>query len=81
MKAIINGKLVLGGATVEGMTVRFHEKICAITTPDRVEKTDEVIDAQGLFVLPGLVDMHIHGYLGEDASDGSEDPCMKIMLK
>ena len=73
MKAIINGKLVLEGATVEGMAVRFEKTIAAITTTDSVEENDEIIDAKGLYVLPGLVDMHIHGYLGEDASDGSEE--------
>ena len=31
----------------------------------------EVIDAGGKYVAPGLVDIHIHGYLGEDVSDGT----------
>ena len=30
-------------------------------------------DAQGGYIIPGLVDMHIHGYLGEDTSDGKVD--------
>ncbi|MBQ3668230.1 MAG: N-acetylglucosamine-6-phosphate deacetylase [Clostridia bacterium] len=78
MNAIINGKIVLEGATVEGMAIRFDKKIRAITTHDRLEKGDTVIDAQGLYVLPGLVDMHIHGYLGEDASDGKPDGIRKM---
>ena len=78
MKAIINGKIVLEGATVDGMALRFDDKIRAITTADRLDANDEIIDAKGLFVLPGLVDMHIHGYLGEDASDGSADGIRKM---
>lgn len=31
----------------------------------------EVIDGEGLFAIPGLVDLHLHGALGGDASDGS----------
>jgi N-acetylglucosamine-6-phosphate deacetylase len=27
------------------------------------------MDAKGAYVAPGLIDIHIHGYLGEDASD------------
>ena len=30
----------------------------------------ETLDARGLYVLPGLVDIHIHGYAGADFCDG-----------
>lgn len=30
----------------------------------------EEIDAEGMYLIPGLVDMHIHGAMGEDFSDG-----------
>lgn len=33
-------------------------------------RTDEEIDAEGLYVLPGLVDVHSHGADGCDAEDG-----------
>ena len=33
----------------------------------------EVIDAKGGYTLPGLIDIHIHGYLGEDSTDGIAD--------
>ncbi|MBQ6645834.1 MAG: N-acetylglucosamine-6-phosphate deacetylase [Clostridia bacterium] len=78
MKAIVNGKIVLEGATVEGIALRFDDKIRAITTRDELDPSDEIIDAGGLFVLPGLVDIHIHGYLGEDASDGSAEGVRKM---
>lgn len=78
MKAIVNGKTVLEGATVEGIALRFDDKLRAITTKDELDPQDEIIDAGGLFVLPGLVDMHIHGYLGEDASDGSANGIRKM---
>ncbi len=73
MKAIINGKIVLEGATVSGMTLLFDDKIQAFETSTAPANADTVIDAKGRYVLPGLVDMHIHGYLGEDASDGKAE--------
>lgn len=30
----------------------------------------EIVDASGLWVAPGLVDLHIHGLLGHDCMDG-----------
>ncbi|MBQ3064117.1 MAG: N-acetylglucosamine-6-phosphate deacetylase, partial [Clostridia bacterium] len=38
----------------------------------------DCIDAKGNYVAPGLIDLHIHGYLGEDASDGKVDGIRKI---
>ena len=78
MKAIINGKIVLEGATVSGMTLLFDDKIQAFETSDATVNADTVIDAKGRYVLPGLVDMHIHGYLGEDASDGKAEGIRKM---
>lgn len=40
----------------------------------------ERLDAQGRMVLPGLMDLHIHGYQGEDASDGSFEG-LKVMAQ
>jgi N-acetylglucosamine-6-phosphate deacetylase len=39
----------------------------------------EVIDAEGLLVLPGLVDIHSHGAAGEDFSDGNPEGLKKIL--
>lgn len=38
----------------------------------------EEIDAQGLYLIPGLIDMHIHGAVGKDFSDGDADGLHKI---
>ena len=38
------------------------------------ESTDEtVIDASGCYVIPGLVDVHFHGCVGEDFSDATPE--------
>ena len=37
------------------------------------EEGEEVLDAQGLYALPGLVDIHFHGAMGKDFCDGTED--------
>ena len=78
MKAIINGRIVTPESVVEGKVLVYDEKIQGIV--ETAPAGAEVIDAQGGYVIPGLVDMHIHGYLGEDASDGSYEG-LKIMAE
>lgn len=48
---------------------------------DKAEYQDdgEVIDAEGLLALPGLVDIHSHGAAGEDFSDGNPEGLKKIL--
>lgn len=80
MRAIINGKIVLPDRVEEGAALVFDRKIEGVVAPEQLPSDAEIIDAQGSYVLPGLIDMHIHGYLGEDASDGSAEG-LKIMAE
>ena len=67
MRAIINGKIVLSDGIIEGKALLFEDKIIGISdTWDGCE----IIDARGGYVTPGLIDVHIHGYLNTDVSDG-----------
>lgn len=70
MKAIINGRIILPDQMKENCALLFDEKIIGIVPAAEVPAEAECIDAAGKYVIPGLIDMHIHGYLGEDASDG-----------
>lgn len=78
MKAIINGKIVLEDRVAEGLAVLFDTKISGIVPANEVPADAEIIDAAGNYVIPGLIDMHIHGYLGEDASDGTYEGIKKM---
>ena len=79
MKCIINGKVILKDKIAENLAVVFDEKIEKIVDAKEVNTVDyEVIDACGKYVAPGLVDMHIHGYLGADVSDGDKDGIRKM---
>ena len=61
---ISNAKVFLNGRFVEG-GIEFDEKITAVGC----EVTGGE-DLGGCYVIPGLVDIHTHGALSEDASDG-----------
>lgn len=79
MKCIINGHIVLPDSVVSGFAIVFDETIQAIIPQSEIQTEEyDIIDAKGNIVAPGLVDIHIHGYLGEDASDGSAEG-LKVM--
>lgn len=80
MKCIINGKLILPDQILEGKAIVFDQKIEAIVDPSELDqyKDLEVIDAEGQYVSPGLVDVHIHGCGGDDTSDNKPGAIQKM---
>ncbi|MBR4881130.1 MAG: N-acetylglucosamine-6-phosphate deacetylase, partial [Clostridia bacterium] len=79
MKCIINGQLILPTEVVSGMAIIFDEKIEKIVPQSEVDLSAyEIIDAEGKWVAPGLVDIHSHGYMGADTSDGDPDGIRKM---
>jgi len=78
MKAIVNGKIILKDRIVEGNALLYSDVIEGIIPVDDVPVDAEIIDAGGGYVSPGLIDMHIHGYLGKDVCDGEEESIRTI---
>ena len=72
MKAIINGKIILKDRVVEGCALLYSDVIEGIVLASQLPDDVEIIDAEGGYVSPGLIDLHIHGYLGCDVCDGEE---------
>ena len=66
MKAIINGRIVLKDRVVENSALLYSDVIEGIVPADKLPEGVEIIDAKGGYVAPGLIDLHIHGYLGKD---------------
>ena len=78
MKAIINGKIILKDRILENCALLFSNVIDGIVPMDNVPSGIETIDAKGGYVSPGLIDLHIHGYLGKDVCDGEEESIKTI---
>lgn len=78
MKAIINGKIILKDRILEDSALLYSDVIEGIVPCDSVPEGVEVIDAKGGYVAPGLIDLHIHGYLGKDVCDGEEESIRTI---
>lgn len=44
------------------------------------ESAQQVIDGEGAYALPGLIDLHFHGCVGADFCDGSREALEKISV-
>ena len=76
---IIGGKIVLPEAVVEGKALAFSQETGKIEgIVDTVPAGADTIDACGNYIAPGLVDIHIHGYLGEDTCDAKPEGIQKM---
>ena len=78
MKAITNGKIILKDRILENCTLIFSDVIEEIVPDCYIPKDAQIIDANGGYVMPGLIDIHIHGYLGKDVCDGEEESIRTI---
>ncbi len=78
MKAIVNGKIILKDRVVENGVLLFSDVVLGIVSEGSIPENAEIIDAKGGYVAPGLIDLHIHGYLGKDVCDCSEESIRTI---
>lgn len=65
----IKNAKVFVGKTFINADIEFDQKITAVGKLDG----EADFNAEGLYVIPGLVDIHTHGAMGEDFSDGKAD--------
>lgn len=69
MFAIKNGKVILKDKIVDKVVVVDKDRIADIT--DTVPGLIKEIDARGMYVSPGFIEIHMHGRNGYDAMDAS----------
>ena len=78
MKAIVGGKIILKDRIAENCALLYTDKIQEIVPENLIPDNAEIIDAKGGYIAPGLIDLHIHGYLGKDVCDGEEESIRTI---
>ena len=71
VKTIINAKIITDKEVLEGYALSFNRKVLSLSK--EVSKESEVIDAQGLYLSAGFIDIHIHGSNGFDVMDATPE--------
>ena len=84
MLAIQNGKFIVpneaGDFVIrqEGVLLCDGENIKGFVAEGDIPENAEVIDAQGNYVAPGFLNVHIHGCAGADTMDGTEEALARM---
>ena len=67
--------MVIKGAKVYTAEHRFETKDVAVADGRFTAQggDEKVVNADGLYMIPGLVDIHFHGCMGADMCDGTEE--------
>lgn len=74
MKQIINGRILTPAGWLEhGSVIIDGNKIAAVSNNELHVEGAEIIDAKGADIVPGGIEMHVHGGGGRDFMEGTEE--------
>ena len=65
--------ILISGERVSDVHIGTNSALCG-----DFEGSDEVLDATGCYVIPGLIDLHFHGVMGSDLSDATPEAISTI---
>ncbi|MBU5482085.1 N-acetylglucosamine-6-phosphate deacetylase [Blautia sp. MSJ-19] len=74
---IKNGNVFQEDGTFKKQTL--YIKNHKLVSENEMTGKEEILNAEGLLILPGLVDIHSHGAYGKDFSDGDVDGLKEIL--
>ena len=85
-----SGEFILGGIITQGDTITavYSERekevtfekmnMTADSSVQKEKLTENVIDGKGAYAIPGLIDLHFHGCMGDDFCDGDKEAIRRI---
>lgn len=68
-----NGRLILPDRIADGLALRVEQGRIAAIGELEAQEGEEVVDLEGNFLAPGLIDLHVHGALGRDTMEGTAE--------
>lgn len=70
---IQNAKILTPFSQQDGAVLVGGDRISDVTRESKAPRGAQVIDAKGLYLVPGYIDMHVHGFGGHDVMEGTPE--------
>lgn len=82
MKAIIHGRIILENEILDNHVLLYNDQIEGIFPIENfcADECDRVLDAEGRYISPGFINLHIHGCKGFDVMDNTPEALAAIRL-
>lgn len=80
IKVIYNGRIITPSGIIEKGFVLIHDQTVFKIGEGEIDITEDMqaINAGGMFVSPGFIDIHVHGGGGHDFMDGTVEAFLRI---
>ncbi len=79
MTSIIHAEIYTGQTVIQSGFIRFGQTIQEIgAMTDYTAQDEEVIDLKGKRIIPGMIDVHIHGGYDVDTMDGDREALVRL---
>ena len=76
---IVNARIITPGKIIENGTILVTGETITAVSEQNIDAEDAIeINANGKYVAPGFIDIHVHGGGGHDFMDGNESAFLKI---
>lgn len=70
---IRNGNVLISGGFEQGISVRLRQDVISeVGEIWQASEEEKILDLEGDYLLPGFVDVHIHGFRGHDVMNGEQ---------
>lgn len=70
---ITGGTLITPSQNLPDHDLIIENGLIAAIRPTQSQQADEIIDASGHYVIPGFIDVHVHGGAGADTMDATPE--------
>ncbi len=82
MNVITNAKIITEHEVLENYAIVFDAKIHGILPKSQVDlESKQVIDAEGMYLSPGFIDIHKHGAYDYDFMDANNDEARRLLAR